>query len=262
MTTYETFELEQTEDVLTVLLNREKNLNAMNVKMIKELIHLCDWLREERTIHYVVFTNKGRIFSAGADVFEMVGNIEDEDYMNEEIRRMQIVGQEMIRKLESLEQITIAAIRGSAYGGAVAIALTTDFRLLTENSVFNLPETNIGLFLTWGCTPRLVKTVGALKAKEMIMLCEDVSAEECVQLGLINKIVTNDTMKQEVEAIIAKVRTKGSHSIRMTKKMINASMATNFGEIVMTENELVEKVVLSGETKRKVQEFHLSKQKN
>ncbi|REB08763.1 enoyl-CoA hydratase/isomerase family protein [Sporosarcina sp. BI001-red] len=261
MTTYETMELEQVEDVLTVTLNRKNNLNAMNLTMIKELIQLCDWLREERSVQYVVFTNQGRIFSAGADVFEMFEGMDDEDFKNEELRRMQLVGQEMIRKLESLEQITVAAINGSAYGGAVAIALTADFRLLTENSVLNLPETNIGLFLTWGCTPRLVKTVGALKAKEMIMLCEDISAEESVQWGLVNKVVAKEQLKQEVDSIIAKLRTKGSHSIRLTKKMINASAAPNFGEIVMTENELVEKVIVAGETKRKLEEFHLSKQK-
>lgn len=262
MQSYETLKLVQENDVLTVTLHGENQIISVSNKMIRELIKLADWLREDRTVKYVVFTNEGKFFSVGADLNELNGTLDEEEMTRaENIRRLQILGQEMMSKLENLEQISIAAIKGSAYGAGVAIALTTDFRFMTDSSVFNLPETNVGLFLTWGCTARLVKSVGALKAKELIMLCEDVSAEECYQAGLINKVVSANDMEDEVRQLIEKLRTKGEHSIRMTKKLVNASVAVNFGDIFINEPELVQKVVNSGETKEKVQQFVDSRKK-
>lgn len=261
MTTYQTLDLKRENDVLEVILNHKNGANTVSITMLKELIQLADWLRDEKGINYVIFTNTGRFFSVGADLVELVNDFTQAEAQSENIRRMQIVGQEMMRKLESLEQITFAAIQGSAYGAGVAIAMTTDFRFMTESSVFNLPETNVGLFLTWGCTPRLVKSVGAVKAKELIMLCEDVSAEECLQLGLINKVVRKEEMKDVVFQTIEKLRRKGPLSIRLTKKLVNASVAPNFGDILINETELVERVAISGEPAAKMNEFLKSKGK-
>lgn len=261
MQSYQTLNLQREEDVLTVTLNRENRANAVNLTMIKELIQLADWLREEREIKFVIFTNRGRLFSAGADLVELNEDIEDPARGSDYFRRMQSVGQEMMNKLERMEQITISALRGSAYGAGVAIMMTTDYRIMAESAVLNLPETNVGIFLTWGCTPRLVKAVGAVRAKELIMFCEDVSAEECKEIGFINKVVTADEMDDAVNQVIGKLRSKGNQSIRLSKKLVNASVAVNFGDIMITEPELVEKVVASGETEGKIQEFLRSKGK-
>lgn len=261
MTDYQTLDLKQVNDVLEVTINRKGGANAVNLAMIKELIHLADWLREADEIKYVIFTNSGRFFSVGADLVEVAQDFNQAEVQPEGVRRMQILGQEMMRKLETLEQITFAAIQGSAYGAGVAIAMTTDFRYMTESSVLNLPETNVGLFLTWGCTPRLVKSIGAVKAKELIMLCEDVPAEECLQLGLINKVVPQETMMKEVHQTIEKLRRKGPLSIRLTKKLVNASVAPNIGDIFINEMELVERVAVSGEPAARMNDFLKSKGK-
>lgn len=255
MLNYETLRVDQQGDVLNVTLSHEKSRNAISTKMMEELIALSNWLRLEKSVHYVIFTNDGPLFSAGANVVELREQLQDKQSWSEEFRRMQVTGQEMIQKLEQIEQITIAALRGSAYGGAVAIALMMDFRIMSENTVMNLPETAIGLFLTWGSTPRLVKAIGALKAKEMIMLGEDYSAEQCVTMNLANEVVAPADMDYTVASIIEKLRKKGQLSIRMTKKLVNAATAPNFGEITIVEPELVERIVLSGETSDKVDGF-------
>ncbi|MEC5424806.1 enoyl-CoA hydratase/isomerase family protein [Virgibacillus sp. C22-A2] len=258
---FETIHLEKKNDVLWVWLNRENKVSTINLKMMKELIGLADWLREESEIKFVVFTNKGKLFSAGFDLYNFNEEIENKDEAPQFIRSMSIIGQELMRKLENLEQISIAALRGSAYGGGVAIAMTTDFRLMADGTVFNLPETNVGLFLNWGCTPRLVKAVGALKAKEIIMLCEDITSDECSHLGLVNKVVSTEKLDNEVDQLIEKIRGKGYYSIRMTKKLVNASIMANVGDVFINEPELAERVITSGETKEKVDKFMKRAQK-
>lgn len=257
-----TLDLKMNEDVLTVTLDREEKHNAFNLQMIKDLISLADWLRENTEIKFVVFKSKGKFFSVGADLFELENNFNNESDSSGLLRRMQIMGQEMVRKLETLEQITISAVHGSAYGAGVVLPLTTDFRYMTESSVFNIPETNVGVFLTWGCTPRLVKAVGAVKAKEIIMLCEDIPAKECLEIGLINKIfASEEEMNSEIQNVIEKIRNKGQLSIRITKKLVNASVAPNFGDIFISEPELVERVASSGETEEKIRQFTESRKK-
>lgn len=253
---YETLNLTQKEDTLVVKLHRPDKFNAVNSQMLKDLISLADWLRENNEIKYVIFTNEGKFFSVGADLFEVGEDLRNEEEAANDYRVLQIIGQEAIRKLENLEQITIAAIKGSAYGAGVAIATVTDFRYMVKDSVLNLPETNVGLFLTWGCTARLVNAVGALKAKELIMLCEDVTAEEALSAGLINEVCENsNSMDNEVDQLIEKLRGKGQHSIRLTKKLIHSSLSLNIGDIHLTEPELVGKVISVGETREKVEQF-------
>lgn len=256
MPEFKTLRLELDEDVLTVTFDREHKANAMNSLMVRELIQLADWLREStEEIKFVIFTNRGKTFSAGADLLELYDGLESGSFQNESTRVYQLYGQEMMSKLENLEQITIAALNGSAYGGGVVVALTSDFRLMTESSVFNLPETNVGMFLTWGCTPRLVKAVGTVKAKELIMLAEDLTAEECYRIGLINKVVPKDQLVDETNQLIHNLRRKGQQAIRLTKKLVNASFPANIGDVYINEPELFEKVIASGEIKEKIQPF-------
>lgn len=252
MVELETLEVEKDEDILYVFLNRRHKANAINIKMIKELISLADWLNENPEVRFVVFSNKGSIFSSGYDLYELCSFLEKDQMMS---NVMQKLGHELMRKLEQLDQITIAAMRGSAYGGGFAIAMTTDYRIMIENSIINLPETNLGMFLTWGCTPRLVKEIGANKAKEMIMLCEDYSASECYRLGIINKVTTPESLDKEVVKYIDRIRKSGLLSIKLTKKLISAANAVNIGDILINEPELVDRVTSSGETKSKVIKF-------
>lgn len=255
MENYETLKLKKDNDVLTVTLDRGESANAVNTLMIRELIQLADWLREQPTVKFVVFTNEGKIFSAGADLYELYDDLPEVERSSDKLRSMQILGQEMMRKLESIEQVTIGALRGSAYGAGIAILMTTDFRVMQDTAILNLPETNVGIFLTWGCTPRLVKEVGALRAKELIMLCEDVTAEEAKAIGFINRVAAGDEVENEIQDYIGKIRSKGNQAIRMTKKLVQAANAVNFGDIMIGETELVEKVLVSGETREKMRGF-------
>ena len=246
--------LEQGGDVLSVYIDREEKANTITIELIKEMISLADWLRESEEIKYVIFTNNGRFFSAGYNLYDLYKDVKDvEDQHN--LRLMQVLGQEMINKLENLEQVTFSAIRGSAYGGGVAIALTADFRIMADHTVLGLPETNIGMFLSWGCTPRLVRLVGATKAKELILFGGEITAEESCRLGIVNKVCPVNEVDSEVHQMISKLRTKGQQAISITKKLINASVSPNFGDILLTEPDLTKPIVYAGEITEKVEDF-------
>ncbi|MCP4756669.1 MAG: enoyl-CoA hydratase/isomerase family protein, partial [Proteobacteria bacterium] len=139
MSDYQTIEFEQSDETVTIVLNRPK-LNLVNAQMITELIDAFHSLRNNPSARFVIVTAQGDHFSAGIDMKE----IDKTDFTPEDARIQQLNGHEMMRSLENLEQVTVAALRGIVCGAGMALAQACDFRIMSEDSFYLVPETNIG----------------------------------------------------------------------------------------------------------------------
>jgi enoyl-CoA hydratase/carnithine racemase len=250
MSNYETLLFEQTGEIVTVTLNRPK-LNLFNQKMVEELIQVWHSLRNNPTARFVILTARGNHFSAGADLKE----IGQGELSAEGARRMQLAGHEMMRSQESVEQVTVAALQGIVCGAGMAVAQACDFRIMAEDSYYVVPETNIGTYYTWGCTPRLVRMVGASKAMEIIMTCDPIPAQEAFRLNLANKVVPNNIVLESTQEFIAKIASKSPTCIRLTKKIALGASMEGFGNMFICEPELMQEVVYTGETQEGVEAF-------
>ncbi len=250
MNNYKTLIFEQTDEVVTVALNRPR-LNLFNSQMIEELIQVWHSLRNNRSARFVILTAAGDDFTAGFDL----GGIQVSEFTPEDARIQQLAGHEMMRSLESLEQITVAALRGAVVGAGMAIAQACDFRIMTENSYFSVPETMIGLYYSWGCTPRLVRMVGASKAMEIILTCDPVPAGEAYRLNLTNKVVPNEALMEETREFVAKIASKSPASVRITKKIALGASMVGFGNMLSIEPELVSGVIHEGDIREGIKAF-------
>ncbi len=250
MGSYKTLRFEQSDETVTVTLHRPK-LNLFNTQMIEELIQVWHSLRNNTSARFVILTGQGDHFSAGADLSEFGSG----EFRAEDARIHQLAGHELIRSLESLEQVTFAALRGIVCGAGMAVAQACDFRIMTEDSYYIVPETNIGTYYTWGCTPRLVRMVGASKAMEIIMTCDPIPAEEAYRLNLANKVVPNDSLMQATHEFIEKIASKSPTCIRLTKKIALGASMEGFGNMFICEPELMQEVVYTGETNEGIEAF-------
>lgn len=251
---YETLIVEKSDAVITVTLNRPAKRNAMNGQMLAEFNQLFTELKADLDTRFVIFTGAGTCFSAGADLSDMAA-AETTTSIQDMMRLQQISGQDFIRTLENLEQITIAAVNGFCLGAAFVLAHGCDFIIASENASFGIPETNRGFFYTWACTPRLAHLVGRSKAKEMIMTCDRFDAQEALRLGLAIKVVPDEKLMDAAHELIEKIKSNAPLAIRMAKKIINAATAPNFGDIFICEPELVERLALSEDLIEGVQAF-------
>lgn len=252
---YQTLLIEKSGNLITVTLNRPKILNALNAQTMLELKDLFAELRADQKTRFVIFTGAGRAFSAGA---EFTKESMDERYVRPELaneRLWQLFGHDFMYTMENLEQVTIAAINGSCVGAGLCLAMNCDFRIASENAVFGVPEANLGIFFTWGATPRLTTLVGPAKAKELIMTCENISTDEALKIGLVNKVVPAEQLMASCKELAQKIGQKGPLAIRITKKIINAASLAKMADLYLCEPELVEKLMLSGETREGVQAF-------
>jgi enoyl-CoA hydratase/carnithine racemase len=250
MNNFKTILVERDGEIMTVSLNRPK-LNLFNSQMMEELIQVWHALRREPSIRFVILTAVGDHFSAGADL----GEIGIGDFKPEDARVQQLAGHELMRSLESIEQVTIAAMRGAVIGAGMAVAQACDFRIMTENSYYSVPETMIGTYYTWGCTPRLVRLVGASKAMEIIMTCDPISSQEAYRLNLANKVVSDDGLIEATGEFVAKIAAKSPTCIRITKKIALGASMEGFGNMLAIEPELMQGVVYTGETMEGIGSF-------
>ena len=185
-----------TEQVLTVekqgavawlRLNRPKVMNCLNRELLQELLKACEALRADRTVRVVAIIGSGtKSFCAGADLVERKGMTQGDtlDYLALINRTM--------RAIETLPQVVIAAINGSAWGGGFELALACDLRVMVAKAKLQLTEVKLGIIPGAGGTQRLPRLIGKSKAKELILTAAPVTAELGTSLGLIHRVVTID----------------------------------------------------------------------
>jgi len=236
---------------LTVELNRPDKLNALSEQMIRELLQFFYEMREDINTKMIIFTGSGKAFSAGADIEILDGLSKNNTFA----RGGQLLGQDFMRVLENLEQITFAAINGPAVGAGLSLAMACDFRIMSDTAILSIPETAVGMFFTWGCTQRLVSLIGPSMAKELIITCDAIDSKKALQIGLVNKAVPHERLMETVNEMVSKIASKAPLAIRMTKKLVNASAAAGYGDLYLCEPELVERLYLSKDPMEGVQAF-------
>jgi enoyl-CoA hydratase/carnithine racemase len=252
---YETLGINRSGHTMTVSLNRPEKLNAMNTALLFELKDLLQGLRGDEQTRFIIFTGAGRAFSCGVEFSreEMEKRYSAPGLGNE--RLWQLFGHDFMHALESLEQITLAAVNGPAIGAGLCLAMNCDFRIASEKAIFGIPEANLGIFFTWGATPRLTSLIGPSRAKEMIMTCENYSALEALSMGLVNRVVSDDRLMSSSMEFIGKIARKGPLALRICKKIVNASSLSRMADLYPCEPELVERLMLSDETKEGIAAF-------
>jgi enoyl-CoA hydratase/carnithine racemase len=172
----------QEKRVTVLTLQRENKLNALSTAMEEEILATlsADLVRESRC---VVFVGAGKAFSAGADVNEFRGA----DPAS--IAAYYAASGDVYERIAALPVPTIAAIHGWCLGGGLELALAVDFRIADESAVFGMPEVALGIIPSSGGTHRLVRMLGPVKAKELMLLGRRYEAEEARSLALVTEVV-------------------------------------------------------------------------
>jgi 3-hydroxypropionyl-coenzyme A dehydratase len=178
-------QLEPQGEIALLRINRPEALNAMNIDVISELSRTVDIVGADEGIKVVLITGAGeKSFCAGADISYMVNidPITAEKYASS--------AQSVLNKIERLEKPVIAVVNGYALGGGCELAMVCDIRIASSNAKMGQPEVTIGIPPGWGGTQRLMRLVGPAKAKELVFTGKMISAEEALQLGLVNRVIS------------------------------------------------------------------------
>ena len=217
-------QIDLSNDIAILRINRPEALNAMNLDVIAELSRAIDIISADDGIKVVIITGAGeRSFCAGADISYMVNidAITAEKYASS--------AQSMLNKLEKIEKPVIAAINGFALGGGCELSLVCDIRFASENAKIGQPEVTIGIPPGWGGTQRLLRIVGPAKAKEMIFTGKMISSTEAAEIGLVNQVISlSDSEKSNLDPSVDQSNEKEKNialSKMLNRKLIEHSIS-------------------------------------
>jgi enoyl-CoA hydratase len=233
----ETVRLELDWAPATALLtfDRPEALNAVNAAVLDDLDRVLGRLEADETARVVVLTGTGRAFVGGGDIAHMAALTPDEG------ERFVYRGQALLRRLERLPKVTVAAINGFALGGGLEIVLACDLRVAAESAELGLPEVSVGLIPGWGGTQRLVRLAGRGIAKDMILSGRRVSATEAHALGIVNRVVPAAGLLDGCRELARVLARNSFLAIRQAKKAIDegADLSLDQGLVLEAEAWLV-----------------------
>jgi enoyl-CoA hydratase/carnithine racemase len=213
---FETLNIRTEGAIGELCLDRPAKLNPLSIETLRELAAAARHFDAQRDVKVVIVRGAGRAFSAGADLESFSRRSELTT------REVAELGREMADAIEAMRAITIAAIRGWCVGGGLVLAAACDLRLATSQTRFSIPEVDLGIPLAWGGIPRLVREIGPARTKELVLTCRPFDAEEARASGFLNRVVTEDELDREVDALAQSLSKKASHALFSTKRHVNA----------------------------------------
>ena len=218
--TYQQILAELKEEIFYITINRPQKLNALNKEVLTELAHAIAFASESKAVRAVLITGAGeKAFVAGADISEF------QDFDLEGGKQLAKDGHDNVfNAIENCTKPVLAAINGFALGGGLELAMACHIRIASDNAKLGLPEVTLGLIPGYGGTQRLAQLVGKGQAFEMIFTADMISAEKALQIGLVNYVVSADTLMAKAEEILNKIKQRAPLALTSAIRAINAGL--------------------------------------
>lgn len=233
--------------VATVTVNRPEALNALDSDVMVELLGTLRRLDAEPSVGGIVLAGTARAFAAGADVAQMAA------FGVTEIREAEWFAE--WQQISTLGTPIIAAVRGYALGGGCELAMLCDIIVAGESARFGQPEITLGVIPGMGGTQRLARAVGKSLAMEMVLTGRALSAQEALAASLVSRVVPDERVVEEAEAIAASIAAQPRAASRAAKEAVNASFELSLSEGVRLERRLFQMLFATAEQKEGMAAF-------
>jgi enoyl-CoA hydratase/carnithine racemase len=219
MTDYD-FRFEKGDDgVAVITLDRPDSLNSLTFEIYSQLEQLFLDLATDGRVRAVVLTGAGKGFCGGGNVDDIIGVLLEKD-VAETLQFTRMTGA-VVRNMQRLDKPIIAAVNGMAAGAGSVLALASDIRVLSDQARFAFLFTKVGLTgADMGAAYLLPKMIGRGRAAEMLLLGDNIDAQECLRVGLANRVVPHDDLMNEALGIARKLAEGPGLALGMTKRML------------------------------------------
>jgi 2-(1,2-epoxy-1,2-dihydrophenyl)acetyl-CoA isomerase len=203
--------------------------------MRREVADALDELEADTTVRVIVITGAGRAFCAGADVGYMAELIERQDTTS--MAALVEAGRRVVMTIRQSSKPVIGAVNGVAAGGGANLALACDVRIASDRAAIAQSFNRIGLHPDWGGTYFLPRLVGPAKSLELMWDALPIDANECLRLGLVNRVVPHDQLAGTVADYAAMLAAKPALSISLTKRAVYESLDHSLPQMLDYELE-------------------------
>jgi enoyl-CoA hydratase len=230
---FENLLLERDGAVAVLTINRPQVLNALNTPTIDELRRAVLELKHDAAVRVVVITGAGeKSFVAGADINELA--VQSPVQGKEHALR----GQHVFDLIDNMGKPVIAAINGYALGGGCELAMACTLRVAAETARLGQPEINLGLMPGYGATQRLPRLVGKGVALDLLLTGRQITAQEALQIGLVNRVVPAASLMTEVRALATELAAKAPIALQYIAEAVHRGLEVSFDKAQFLEATL------------------------
>ena len=224
---YECLLYETNNGIATITLNRPEIFNAINTKLTFELQDVLKQVAKDADVRVVVLTGAGKAFCSGQDLNEAaaLGNRSLSESLHKRYNPV-------IRAMRNLPKPIICALNGVAAGAGCSLALACDVIIASSSASLTEAFINIGLVLDSGSSFFLPRLVGSFKAFELSTLGSKITADEALQLGLVNQVAAPENLTRAVQDLASRYATAPTKAIGLIKKMLNKSFSATLDEML------------------------------
>ena len=207
--------------IAVVRFDRGDGINALSPEVLRQLTNVARSFEDDASTSVVVLTGGKDAFSAGFDLKDPEGRSRKTMDLGA-LRRHLKLGPRLTRAWHDMEQITIGAIEGFCIGGAVALAVALDFRVMGRDAHMRVPEIGLGMNMSWQSVPRMLHLIGPARTKQAVILADQrISADEAYEWGLVEQVADPGRAFDGAMELAWKVAAQPPLSVAMTKLTVN-----------------------------------------
>jgi enoyl-CoA hydratase/carnithine racemase len=231
---YHSFVYSVDDGIATIRLNDPDRLNALTFETYTELERIFATVASDAAVTVVVLTGSGKGFCSGGSVHEIIAKLIQ---MNAEAQhRFTRLTCDVVKNMRAVKKPIIAAVNGIAAGAGAVLALASDIRILSERARFAFLFTKVGLSgADMGACYLLPRIIGQGRAAELLFTGEIIDAQECLRIGLANRIVPHEKLMDSVCELARKLRDAPLEALGVTKELLDREADMNLAEALSLE---------------------------
>lgn len=247
---FETIILAHRDAVSTITLNRPP-LNIITPQLQHELLAAFDLLERRAETRCVVLTGAGtKAFCAGADLGDEARHSPEAGQVFRE------TGRRIVERIETFPKAVVGAIRGWCIGGGTGLAWPCDIRIAAESAKFRAGDVYLGIIPTWSVgMVRLVHYLGRNRTLDTLLLGEDITAREALDLGIVSRVVADDRFEAEVDRIANRLASGAPLAIQAIKEAVRCQYRDTVDRAALLEERWAKTVLASGDAHEGITAF-------
>lgn len=215
--------IDKKDHIALLTINRPEVRNALDGETYGELSEAIEDIKNDRSIRVLVITGADKSFCSGLDL-KFAASMNNLTTL--EFRTLLKKLQDMF-SFEMLNIPVISAVNGYALGNGCDIAIASDIIIASENAIFGMVYTNLGMIPDLGGTFRLPRLIGSAMAKELILTGEKIDAKRALEIGMVSRVVPHDKLMDEAMGLAEKLAKRAPIAMAMAKKAINNGLDNN-----------------------------------
>ncbi len=231
-------EVKSKDRIFTIRLNRPKQFNALNWAMLNSLIEAVSMIESNREVRCVVIEGEGDNFMAGGDIayFQRLLDVNANE-RRQKFDELITEVHNLVQRLADLPVPVIAKVRGAAAGFGISLVAGCDLAIGTQDSFYTSAYNLLGVSPDGGSTYYIPRSVGLKKAMEIVLTPKRYSAEQAMQMGLINEVVADDSLDAAVNSLAEFITKSSRTAVANAKHLLRQSLQNNLESQLKAEQE-------------------------